>query len=71
MILKHRRPLKAIDSLCHAKVCKFFIFMFHFIYCLFYHSMIFCKNNENRLNTDYYKRIIQNYTKCIHLSIIT
>ena len=71
MILKHRRLLKAVNSFCHAKVCKFFIFMFHFIYCLLYHSMIFCKNNENRLNTDYYKRIIQNYTKCIHLSIIT
>ena len=47
---------------------RFFIFLFHFIYCLFYHLMILCKNNENRLNTDYYKRIIK---KCIHLSIIT
>lgn len=26
MILKHKRLLKAIDSLCHAKVCKFFHF---------------------------------------------
>ena len=42
------------------KSVSFFIFLFHFIYCLFYHLMIFCKNNENRLNTDYYKRIIQN-----------